>query len=105
MTLLPPQETQAASSPDAQTLNAELSAMLDYVRSCTLRIGKGEIMELSGLDRTIAQLCQQIVTLPVAQAQTLQSRMRQLVEALDVLAARMREQQAVYQDEGKGQPL
>ncbi len=82
-----------ADLPDAAALDAQLASVLDYVRQCDLRVGKGEIMDLSGLDRTIMQMCEDIIRLPSPIARNLQPRMQALVEGLDQLAARMREQQ------------
>lgn len=94
MTTPPNDQTGAAPPPDAAQLNTQLGSVLDYVRQCELRVGKGEVMDLSGLDRTVMQMCEEIMRLPSPQARTLQPRMQMLVEGLDQLAARMREQQA-----------
>lgn len=94
MTTLPPDQTGAVP-PDADALNTQLAAVLDYVRQCDLRVGRGEVMDLSGLDRTVMAMCEDIVRLPAPQARNLQPRMQQLVESLDQLAARMREQKAL----------
>ena len=100
MSMLPPDQGDLPP-PDADALNAQLSSVLDYVRQCDLRVGKGEVMDLSGLDRTVMAMCEEIVRLPAPQARNLQPRMQQLVESLDQLALRMREQRALT---GGGQP-
>lgn len=99
---LPPNQTGDLPPPDADALNAQLSSVLDYVRQCELRVGRGEMMDLSGLDRTVMQMCEEIVRLPSPQARTLQPRMQQLVEGLDLLATRMREQKAIMNGENTG---
>lgn len=98
----PPDQTGDLPPPDADALNAQLSSVLDYVRQCELRVGRGEMMDLSGLDRTVMQMCEEIVRLPSPQARTLQPRMQQLVEGLDLLATRMREQKAIMNGENTG---
>ncbi len=80
--------------PDATALDQQLGAVLDYVRQCDLRVGRGDIMDLSGLDRTVVQLCEDVMRLPPPQARQLQQRLQALIEALDLLAVRMKEQQA-----------
>lgn len=101
MTTLPPDQTGDMPPPDADALATQLASVLDYVRQCELRAAKGEVMELSGLDRTVMLMCEDIVRLPTPQARNLQPRMQQLVESLDQLALRMREQKALT---GGGQP-
>lgn len=76
---------------DAAALSAQLGAIIDYVRQCEQRVLRGEIMDLSGLDRSVIALCEQVTSLPGAEARTLEARMRQLVEGLDALAGHIRE--------------
>ena len=103
MTMPPPDQTGELPPPDADALTVQLSSILDYVRQCDLRVGKGEIMDLSGLDRTVMQMCEEIVRLPAPQARALQPRMQMLVESLDLLALRMREQQTAINGAGAQQ--
>lgn len=98
----PDDETGGLPPPDVAELNAQLASVLDYVRQCELRIGKGEVMELSGLDRTVMQMCELIVRLPAPQARTLQARMQTLVEELDRLALGLHAQKAAMDGGGEG---
>lgn len=94
MTMLPPEHTGEQVPADSAALGEQLSAILDYVRQCEMRVARGEVMELSGLDRTVMQLCEDVMRLPTVEARTLQPRMMQLIEGLDVLATRIKEQKA-----------
>lgn len=92
MTMLPPEQTGDDAATSADALDGQLGAILDYVRQCEMRVARGELMELSGLDRTVMQLCEDVMKLPTVQARALQPRMLQLIEGLDILAARIKEQ-------------
>jgi hypothetical protein len=50
---------------------------------------KGEIMDLQGLDRNVLEVCDAVASLPPAEAQELESRMSDLIEALEQLAGTM----------------
>ena len=81
------------SSPDLPDIETRLKAVIDYVQDCDRRVVRGEIMDLSGLDKNVIEICGAISTLAPADAKTLGDRMKNLVDKLDVLAASMRQQQ------------
>lgn len=80
--------------PTAEEIAGQLAAITDYVRQCQTRALRGEIMDLGGLDRTVAALCSYITQLPPAEARAQEAQMQKLVEGLDELAAAMKEQKA-----------
>lgn len=77
----------------AADIGKSLKSIVDYVRDCQARVTKGEIMDLQGLDKNVMQVCDALATLPEAEGKALESQMTQLVEALEVLARAMKEQQ------------
>lgn len=91
------------AAPDANEIAAQLAAVTDYVRGCEMRVLKGEMMDLGGLDRTVIDLCQNITRLPPKDARALEPRMLQLIEGLDALAGNIKEQQAALAGTG-GKP-
>lgn len=77
----------------AADIGQNLKSIVDYVRDCQARVTKGEIMDLQGLDKNVMKVCDAIATLPEAEGKTLEAQMTQLVEALEILARAMKEQQ------------
>lgn len=84
----------------AAEIAAQLASVSDYVRGCEARVIKGELMDLSGLDRAVIALCEGIARLPVSDARALEDRMQKLIGGLDSLALRMKEQQEMLQGGG-----
>ena len=80
------------AQPDKEQIAEQLAAVTDYVRQCQTRILRGEIIDLGGLDRTVAALCVDIAQLPTTDARTQEPQMQKLVEGLDELASAMKEQ-------------
>lgn len=101
MTALPPDDT-GASPPTADDVAQQLAAIVDYVRQCEARVLRGEVMDLSGLDKTVMVICGDITRLPGPQARALEPQMHKLVDVLDTLAARMKEQQDQLTGQGHG---
>lgn len=80
------------TAPDADAIASQLAAVTDYVRQCQARIVRGEVMDLGGLDRTVAAICADIAQLPPQDARAQEPQMQKLVEGLDGLAVAMKEQ-------------
>ena len=78
---------------DASEVGKRLRAIVDYVRTCQVRVTKGEIMDLQGLDKNVIDVCDAIAQLPEAEGHALEEQMGQLIESLEVLARTMKEQQ------------
>jgi hypothetical protein len=70
-----------------------LKLIVDYVRDCQVRVTKGEILDLKGLDKNVISLCDDIAKLPKKDGQALEDQMSQLIDSLEVLARTMKEQQ------------
>ncbi len=73
-----------------------LRSIIDYVRDCQVRVAKGEIMDLEGLDKNVVAVCDAIGKLPQAESQAMESQMAQLIDSLETLARMMKEQQENY---------
>jgi hypothetical protein len=79
--------------PDAQEIGTRLKSLIDYVQDCERRVLRGEIVDMQGLDRNVADVCTSLTALPRTDARNLEERMSMLVEKLGELAGAMREQQ------------
>lgn len=73
---------------DIQTeeIRDKLLRTIEYVRDCSTRVGNGEIMDLTGLDKTVSKMCKDIESLPKEQANEFKDNMSKLVSTLDDLA-------------------
>jgi len=63
-----------------------LKRTVDYVRDCYIRADRGEVMDLTGLDKTVTQMCDEISELPREESESLKENMAKLLENLDMLA-------------------
>ena len=63
------------------------------MRDCQVRVAKGEIMDLQGLDKNVIEVCDAIGRLPEKEGQALESQMSQLIDSLETLARMLKEQQ------------
>jgi len=81
---------------DAATVAKRLKSIVDYVRDCQMRVGKGEIMDLQGLDKNVIDICDAIGRLPEKEGQALESQMSQLIDSLESLARMLKEQQEKF---------
>lgn len=70
-----------------------LRMIVDYVRDCRMRVSKGEIMDLQGLDKNVISICDAIAKLPENEGRALESQMSGLIDSLEELAQAMKEQQ------------
>ena len=85
---------QMATMPDAADVEKRLKSIIDYVQDCERRVMKGEVMDLSGLDDKVVEICDTVTSMPPKQAHALEPMMGKLIEKLEVLAAAMRAQQS-----------
>lgn len=69
-----------------EDLKERLERTIDYVRDCSVRVGNGEIMDLTGLDKTVTKMCEDIEKLPKDDADSVKDDMAKLVGGLDDLA-------------------
>lgn len=74
-----------------EEIDGDLSALLDYVRVCRGRVGKGEDVDLRGFENRVKSICDEILSLPQEHRSSLEGRMEQLIEGLEDLAKDMRE--------------
>jgi hypothetical protein len=81
---------------DTVELGKRLKGVIDYVRDCQARVTKGEIMDLQGLDQNVVEICDAVAALPQKESQSFEPQMGQLIDALEVLARTMKEQQESY---------
>lgn len=79
---------------DQAAIGPELKALLNYVQDCDRRVNRGEIMDLSGLDRKVIILCDAIAHMPQSDAVGFEPQMNELIKGLETLATSMKEQQA-----------
>ena len=78
---------------EAAEVGQRLKTIVAYVRDCQVRVAKGEIMDLQGLDKNVIDVCDAIAQLPEKEGHALESQMGQLIDSLEVLARTMKEQQ------------
>jgi hypothetical protein len=78
---------------DPSVVAKRLKSIVDYVRDCQMRVGKGEIMDLQGLDKNVIDICDAIAKLPEKEGQALEDQMSQLIDSLETLARMLKEQQ------------
>ncbi|MBU6475169.1 MAG: hypothetical protein KGL10_04415 [Alphaproteobacteria bacterium] len=80
-------------SGEAADVGKRLRTIVDYVRDCRIRVTKGEIMDLQGLDKNVISLCDAIAALPEEEGRALEGQMSGLIDSLEELARAMKEQQ------------
>jgi hypothetical protein len=78
---------------DASDVAKRLKSIVDYVRDCQMRVGKGEIMDLQGLDKNVIDICDAIAKLPEDEGQALEEQMSDLIDSLETLGKMLKEQQ------------
>jgi len=69
-----------------QQLRVRLTGITDYVRDCERRVSMGEIVDMGGLDANVAEICQQVQSLPAEEGQSLEDMMLKLIESLNQLS-------------------
>ena len=81
---------------DASVVAQRLKTIVEYVRDCQGRVGKGEIMDLQGLDQNVIDICDAIAKLPEDEAQKMEGQMSQLIDSLEALGRMLKEQQEKF---------
>jgi len=81
---------------DASVVAKRLKSIVDYVRDCQMRVGKGEIMELQGLDKNVIDICDAIARLPEEEGQAMEEQMSLLIDSLEMLGRMLKEQQEKF---------
>lgn len=94
--------TGKAKDREAGEIGRKLTLLIDYVRDCQVRVTKGEIMDLQGLDDKVIAICDAIADLPEEDGQRLETQMTVLISSLEVLVRTMREQQDSFVDTAGG---
>jgi len=69
-----------------EEIKGKLKRTIDYVRDCSSRVSKGEVMDLTGLDKTVSKMCEDIENLPKEEADNVKDDMAKLVDGLSDLA-------------------
>ena len=75
-----------------EEVKEKLKRTIDYVRDCASRVNQGEIMDLTGLDKTVSKMCKDIESLPTENANDVKEDMAKLVQSLDDLASNIEKQ-------------
>lgn len=86
-----------AEQETAENMIARLEAVLDYIRVAEGRLAKGEIVDLSGLDRTVGAICEAVESADPVTAKKTEPLMVRLIKDLDTLAKAMQKQFAELQ--------
>jgi hypothetical protein len=81
---------------DASVVAKRLKSIVDYVRDCQMRVGKGEIMDLQGLDKNVIDICDAIAGLPEKEGQAMEDQMSLLIDSLEMLGRMLKEQQEKF---------
>ena len=81
---------------DASVVAQRLKTIVEYVRDCQVRVGKGEIMDLQGLDQNVIDICDAIAKLPEDKAQEMEGQMSDLIDSLEALGRMLKEQQEKF---------
>ncbi len=78
---------------EAEDLDSKLKAITDYVLECQRRVLRGEIMDLSGLDVKVIEICKEIASVPPPGGRRHEPPLQALVGHLDELARLMQDYQ------------
>lgn len=73
-------------------IEAKLDTLLNRVTYLDNAVADGADAELAGLDAAVQGICDEIAALPPERARELRPQLNELLEALDTLQARMRDQ-------------
>lgn len=72
-------------------LIAELNRLSAFIEEAQVKLGDGEIVNLSHLDSEVETICQEIVKLPPKQAQDVQPVMADMISKLETLGISLQE--------------
>ncbi len=84
-----------------QEITTRIEQVKNYIHDCERRISQGEAVELSGLDENVENICLEIEKLPKDDAKSLESKLMNLVSALDKLVNVIHEFEGGDADEGE----
>lgn len=78
---------------EVQEVETRLKELTGYVGKCSARVTKGEMVDLSGLDRNVSEACAAAEALGSEKARAIAPQMEKLIGELDKLAIAIKEQQ------------
>ncbi len=78
---------------EVQEVETRLKELTGYVSQCSSRVTKGEVPDLNGLDRNVAEACASAEALGSEKARAIAPQMEKLIAELDKLAIAIKEQQ------------
>jgi len=81
---------------DPSEVAKRLKSIVEYVHDCQVRVGKGEIMDLQGLDKNVIDICDAIARLAEKDAQAMEEQMSDLIDSLETLGRLLKEQQEKF---------
>jgi hypothetical protein len=79
-----------SSPPDRQEIEAALAALLEVLDRSAELVRNGGMVDLHGLDREAAQLCQEVIRLPPDTARAMLPTMDRILAALEGLERELR---------------
>ncbi|HYC02417.1 MAG TPA: hypothetical protein VED40_03945 [Azospirillaceae bacterium] len=77
--------------PDRQEIEAALAALLEVLERSTGLVRNGGTVDLHGLDREAAQLCEEVIRLPPDTARAMLPTMDRILAALEGLERELRQ--------------
>lgn len=76
---------------NADALRDRMKDLQTVIQDAEMSVRGGKMVDMAGLDRTVAMICNQAVSLPTEQARSLQEPMALLIGDLDNLARAIKE--------------
>lgn len=86
---------------DAASIGSEMERAGRMIDACGENAQRGDLVDLSGLDTTIEELCQDLMTLPDSERAPLKPRMIDLIDRLNKLIGDLEAQQSLVSDDIK----
>jgi hypothetical protein len=87
--------------PDAAAITTEIGKTSELIDAFRLRTGEGHLIDLSGLDDRVMDLCKNIEHLPPVESAPLKPIMLVLIDNLNSLVDAIREQHAMVRSDLK----
>ena len=72
---------------NADDIRARMEKLTDFIREAEDMVRGGKMVDLSGLDRDVALICNKAVALPPEQARDIQPNMAELIGSLERLSS------------------
>jgi hypothetical protein len=79
-------------------IRAKMEKLTDFIREAEVIVRGGKMVDLSGLDRDVATICNKAVSLPPDQAREIQPLMAELIGSLEQLSGAL----VTYKEDLKG---